>query len=82
MEKNYYYEYKVNFYNDFYEKEEERYGVTYADSYSKAMENIAAYYGDMSINDVRIFALDMETVYEFDTDFTNIHTTVTEQNLN
>lgn len=42
---------------------EQVYGITFANTYTEAMENIEGYYGD-SIIDIRLFMQEESSVYE------------------
>lgn len=61
---DYYYTYRVKFYDSFDEKELEKSGVTYGATYSEAVNRIADYYGDDDIIEVTLRAIDANFVLE------------------
>ena len=58
------FEYEVTVWYSGDRKAEKRQGVTFADSYSEAVENVEDFYGEDMI-DVKLFALEENKVYEF-----------------
>lgn len=58
-------EYEVEVYNDMNGNMETLHGITFADSYTEAMDKIENFYGD-DINMITITLLEENTVYEFE----------------
>ena len=61
---DYYYTYRVKFYDSFDEKEMEKDGVTYGTTYSEAVGRITDYYGDNDTIEITLHAIDANFVLE------------------
>lgn len=62
------FEYEVQVYDEFSEKVnkyEVIHGITFANTYAEAMENIESYYGD-TIIDIKLYMNEEQSVYELD----------------
>lgn len=61
MGKKYLFTYKVIYYDtysDDYREKQKCHGITYADDYTEAMDNVMKYYGDLDIDRVRLVLAD------------------------
>ena len=58
-------EYEAEIYNEIKEKVENVHGVTFANTFSEAMEKIEGYYGD-ELCSVMLFMLEENEIYEFE----------------
>lgn len=56
--------YKAKIYDETDTREDVVYGITFAENYSQAMENIECYYGD-TIIEISLYMLEDTSVYEF-----------------
>lgn len=68
MAKNWFYEYRVEvWYEDMGTNPPQvKHGVVPGATYLDAMNNLIHYYGDNSIVEVKLFATDEQTLYEFE----------------
>jgi len=61
------YEYRINWYNSYEDREEYARGLVSADTYTHAMQKVMADYGEPNIIDIYLLALEDTNVIELKT---------------